>query len=225
MSSESGSVSVWPGYVAAVSCLVLSLLLLAAIVVSLITQLGTLAAAHNETLRQAALKRYESPGEEAAQASQSSPAELSAGAAPARAPTVLKRPGESAAASVELPRQGAQPLVRSAGELRLVFDASLADIPASQFKDLAAALDQIDAPPGGRWQIWAAAPEADALASRTTFKLMLAVRSYMVKAGIAESLMDLRLVPPNAAPERARRGEIVIHVVPQRQLPAAQRSS
>ncbi len=225
MSSESGSVSVWPGYVAAVSCLVLSLLLLAAIVVSLITQLGPLAAAHNETLRQASLKRYQSPGEDPGLAGQSAPSALSAGAAPPRVPAVLKRSGESAAASIALPRQGDPPAAKAAGELRLVFDASLADIPASQFKDLAAALDQIDAPVGGRWQIWAAAPEADALASRTTFKLMLAVRSYMVKAGIAESLMDLRMVPQGAPPERARRGEIVIHVVPQRQLPAGQRSS
>ena len=221
MSSDSGSVSVWPGYVAAVSCLVLSLLLLAAIVVSLITQLGSLAAAYNETLRQASLKRYQSPGEP----SQPAQAEPSAVAAPVRAPMVLKRPGESAVALVESPRQGAQPSVRAVGELRLVFDPALADIPASQLKDLATALEQIDAPPGGRWQIWAAASDADVLASRTTFKLMLAVRSYMVKVGIPESSMDLRLVPLITPTDGARRGEIVIHVVPQRQPPSAQRSS
>ncbi len=50
MSRHKGSVSVWPGYVAAVSSLVLSLLLLAGVLVVAITQIGQVAQEYNDQL-------------------------------------------------------------------------------------------------------------------------------------------------------------------------------
>jgi hypothetical protein len=56
MKVSKNSISVWPGYVAAISCLVLSLLLLSAIIVSVITQIGMIAAAYRNELRSSAIR-------------------------------------------------------------------------------------------------------------------------------------------------------------------------
>ncbi len=56
MRSSIGVVSVWPGYVAAVASLVLSLLLLAGVLVVAITQIGRVVGAYNDQLMVAALE-------------------------------------------------------------------------------------------------------------------------------------------------------------------------
>ena len=56
MSRHKVSISVWPGYVAAVSSLVLSLLLLAGVLVVAITQIGRLVEGYNDQLVVAAIE-------------------------------------------------------------------------------------------------------------------------------------------------------------------------
>ena len=56
MQQHQGSISVWPGYVAAVASLVLSLLLLAGVLVVAITQIGRLVDGYNEQLMVAAIE-------------------------------------------------------------------------------------------------------------------------------------------------------------------------
>ncbi len=56
MQSSRGVASIWPGYVAAVASLVLSLLLLAGVLVVAITQVGRLVGAYNDQLMMAALE-------------------------------------------------------------------------------------------------------------------------------------------------------------------------
>ena len=64
MHQSKGSISVWPGYVAAVASLVLSLLLLAGVLVVAITQIGRLVDGYNDQLMVAAIEDERRVGEE-----------------------------------------------------------------------------------------------------------------------------------------------------------------
>lgn len=193
MNQRAEGFNFWPGYVAAISCLVLGLLLTASIIASLITQLGIIAADYTAALLAASQRR---------------PPEVVAMAPPAPSPVrELPTPGP-APAPVVAPRPVLPP---QANHLTLIFGEQLLEIPAERRPEIAASLRGLLAAPDVRWRIWAAAPQEDLTLRRNTFRLMVAVRSFMASEGIAEPRVELRL---EDGPGTGGPGDIVVRFGP-----------
>jgi hypothetical protein len=200
MKTQATGFNFWPGYVAAISCLVLGLLLVASIVATLISQLGLIGAKYSQALVAEMLRRAQAPVvvEPARPPAAPAPAPVvSLPAAPAPPPVVVPR---DRPALPDLPNY-----------LTLIFGEQLLDIPGEQREDIAQSLRGLTAPPDSRWRIWASAPESDLAQRRNTFRLMVAVRTFLGVQGITESRIELRLEngPVTGAP-----GDIVIRVGP-----------
>ena len=183
---DSGSVNVWPGYVAAISCLVLSLLLLSSIVVVMISQLGQYAQRYNETLVQKAIANKKHRITLSDSQTQAGP-----------------NLGQAA-------EQNSQPQI----QLRLIFASDLIDIPLQQQTEVANSLHKLDSSSNSRWQIWAFVSASDALARHSTFRLMVAVRSFMVSQGISEGHIQLKLWSGDDPVRKVKAGEIAIYLAP-----------
>lgn len=213
MKSETGF-QFWPGYVAAISCLVLGLLLVASVVASLTTQLGLLAADYNAALlaqafRRAAARAEAQAGADVAKvprAAAVAPAVASgsatAAAPPAEAPVVL--PPGPAAPSV-------QPQVPVENHLTLIFGEQVSGIPPERRPEIATALRELTAAPGTSWRVWATAPDGELVRRRSTFRLMVAVRTFLAEQGIPERAVELRLLD---GPVADNPGDIVVRVGP-----------
>lgn len=196
--------SVWPGYVAAIASLVLSLLLLLAILVFALTQVGHLVSAYMQTLLQETLQDVPSQP-----------------VAP-QPPQVQARQGASAPSSRSSPVSPTSPVSRSSSlaagapvrQVRLVFAADLADIPAAQLAEVVSLLRQMQAPSDGSWSIWSPVLSGDALMARSAYRLMWSVRQTLIAQGASEKHIGLQLKPSDTAPPNYDTGEIVVYVAP-----------
>lgn len=187
--------SVWPGYVAAVASLVLSLLLLLAILVFAMTQVGNIVSIYiQENLRITLL------------AERSEPTGASR-LAVAVVPSVTQN---------KPPQPHMQALTPGAPlhQVKLVFGADLGEIPASQMAEVAHAIQHIQAPSDATWLIWSSVLADDALMERATYRLMLVTRKALIGQGIAEAKTDLRLSKSKTPPARYEQGDIVIYFAP-----------
>lgn len=186
--------SVWPGYVAAIASLVLSLLLLLAILVFALTQVGNFVSAYTQELLRETL--------------QSAQSQTSAKALPQPQritrlpPLAVQSPNESVAPGTPL------------RQVRLLFGADLADIPAAQLAEVTAAIKQTQAPDDAPWLIWANVLSGDVLMERSTYRLMLAVRKSLVAQGVSEKQVELQIKTVNTPPPRYQQGEIIIYAAP-----------
>lgn len=187
MHDENRSVNVWPGYVAAISCLVLSLLLLASIVVVMITQLGLYAKRYHETLVQKVIAQTQRQAQSAASRQQS----ISV---------------DSPVVSTSTPKPQRQ--------LRLIFASDLIDIPQQQLASVADSFHQLESTAMPDWQIWAYVNPSDAVAKHNAFRLMVAVRTFMVNQGIANTRIKLQLLSGSEPVDRVKSGEIAIYIAP-----------
>jgi hypothetical protein len=210
MSMEKDSLSVWPGYVAAVSCLVLSLLLLASIVVSMLSQVASISADYNKILLESALKKFIAP--EAV--SKAQPTASATAPATRKQVQVQSNAVPSQTARSQEPRRNMPQALMPIEQLKLVFASDLAKVPPAQQEELVRALTLLAAPIGVKWRVWAIAQEGDERAKRTTFELMASVRGVMARKGFDEAAIDLRLMLQRLAPANAAPGEIVIFVAP-----------
>lgn len=190
--------SVWPGYVAAIASLVLSLLLLLAILVFALTQVGHLVSAYMQTLLQETLQDVPSQP-----------------VAP-QPPQVQARQGASAPSSRSSPVSRSSSLAAGAPvrQVRLVFAADLADIPAAQLAEVVSLLRQMQAPSDGSWSIWSPVLSGDALMARSAYRLMWSVRQTLIAQGASEKHIGLQLKPSDTAPPNYDTGEIVVYVAP-----------
>ena len=206
MKGPTAQFNFWPGYVAAISCLVLGLLLVASIVAALISQLGLIGAKYSAALLAEMLRRVEVPA-----AQQPAPAR-----AAVQAPTV------PAAVPVPPPPAAAVPqppaLPEPPNHVTLIFGEQLLDIPADRRDEINRSLRGLTASADARWRIWAAAPENDLTTRRNTFRLMVAVRTYLGSQGIAESRVELRLEDGAGT---GGPGDIVVRFGPVQAAPAA----
>jgi len=198
MRQQGGAFNFWPGYVAAISCLVLGLLLTASIIASLITQLGFIAADYTAKLLAMTQRVAVEP-----------PARPPA-AAPV-APAVRVEPPPMAGPA-PLPAPAPRPILPpQANHLTLIFGDQLFEIPARHRLEIAQALRGLPAAPDARWRIWASAPEDQLAQRRNTFRLMVAVRSFLAAEGIAEARVELRL---EDGPGTGGPGDIVVRLGP-----------
>ena len=180
---------------AAVASLVLSLLLLLAILVFAMTQVGSLVSAYmKEILRADPLL-----------VAQLKPSDR---VAPERVPTPAPIP-KSQPPEPENIKPGTP--VR---QIKLVFGANVSEVPASQRMEVIAAIQQIQGPLDGAWLIWATTLASDELMERTVYRLMLSVRKIFLDQGVTEKQVELRLQKSNTPPPGYAQGEIVVHIAP-----------
>ena len=197
MRQQGATFNFWPGYVAAISCLVLGLLLTASIIASLITQLGFIAADYAAKLL--ALSQRVVVEQPARQA----PAVPSALARVLPAPVPGPLPPPPSETRPVLPPQ--------ANHLTLIFGDQLFEIPARDRPEIAQALRGLSAAPDARWRIWASAPQEPLAQRRNTFRLMVVVRTFLAAEGIPESRVELRL---EDGPGAGGPGDIVVKLGP-----------
>ena len=193
MSATQNVPSVWPGYVAAIASLVLSLLLLLAILVFALTQVGNLVSAYMQELLRDSLK-----------AEQTYPKSSAKGGSQSQ-----RLPGPPPELSQEAVGPGT-PM----RQLRLIFAAELADIPANQMGELVASIKQMQAPEDANWLIWSDVLSSDTVMERSAYRLMLVVRKALMTQGVSEKQIELQIKTTKTLPLRYSQGEIVIYVAP-----------
>ncbi len=193
MSATQNVPSVWPGYVAAIASLVLSLLLLLAILVFALTQVGNLVSAYMQELLRTSLQTEQSPPK---------PVVKRLSLTNPQSPLPTDVPSEAVAPGTPM------------RQLRLIFAADVADIPAGQVAELVASIKQMQAPTDTDWSIWSNVLSSDPVMERSAYRLMLILRKTLIAQGVSEKQIDLKLKPKKALPPRFAQGEIVIHVAP-----------
>lgn len=189
--------AIWPGYVAAIASLVLSLLLLLAILVFAMTQVGNMVTKYTEQLMHAALQQ-----------------EADIKAAPVPQVAAPKPEVKQANRKPLPPAPPGTPLK----QIRFVFEARLASIPPAQASEAATAIRELAAPSGTRWLITAFTPVDDATTERSTYRLMLAVRRTLVETGVSEALIDMRLDRNTTRTPEQKAGVIAITLAPMHAL-------
>lgn len=213
MKSESGF-QFWPGYVAAISCLVLGLLLVASVVASLTTQLGFIAADYNaallaQALRSAAARAEAQAGAEAVAVVVARPAP--AATAPPGAPALMAPPEAPAAPPPGPTPAPSEPALPVENHLTLIFGEQVTGIPPARRAEIAAALRELSVATGSPWRVWAAAPDGELARRRSTFRLMVSVRTFLAEQGIPEREVELRLLD---GPVAGNPGDIIVRVGP-----------
>ncbi len=191
--------SVWPGYVAAIASLVLSLLLLLAILVFALTQVGNLVSNYREAIMKAVL---------AAERFRTSDVDQ---------PMLEENPSPK---RQEITRPPApKPLKPIAPEntshqITLIFSEGLADIPEQDKVRLESAIQKTPTGDESHWRIWATTYANDPLMERATFLLMVAARRTLVAQGISEKRIELQINKSETTPANYLVGEIIVNVAP-----------
>lgn len=157
--------SVWPGYVAAIASLVLSLLLLLAILVFALTQVGNLVSNYREAIMKAVLAAEKFHTSEVVQ--------------PVKKETRTRKSQASTRPPAPHTLKSIEP-ENTAYQITLIFSEGLADIPEQDRLLLESVIQKT--PMGGEsnWRIWSTTYVNDPLMERVTFLLMLAIRSTLV---------------------------------------------
>ena len=198
MKSSSGTSTVWPGYVAAIASLVLSLLLLLAILVFAMTQVGNIVSKYsNEIMRSVFLK------------------EIDKNATNKYENKTTKKLNSARDEESEIKKKSPFFSDRTAlSQIDLVFGPGLFEIPSGQVRDLISLIKKTEAPEGAQWKIWASTLENDALSERATFRLMLSIRRVLIEQGIKEKNIDVELKKSATILPGYNRGEIIINLAP-----------
>lgn len=192
MKSSNDSLSVWPGYVAAIASLVLSMLLLLAVLVFAMTQVGGIVAKYSDEIMHSALNEVKN-----------------------RPLEKMPPPTLGAKKARSVARGGA--FVESGTPLRQIklrFQRGLSGIPDRQIEQLVASIKKTQAPMGVKWKIWAFFPKGDVVLERLTFNLMLSVRGELSGFGIKENDVDLSLIESGVHLAGYKEGEIIINLAP-----------
>lgn len=101
-------------------------------------------------------------------------------------------------------------------EVVLIFGGDANDIAEEKRQAIADALRDLAAAPQARWSIVASAPASDRVARRSTFRLMVVARNFVVSQGISESRIEMRLEDGPVATGPAPEGSIIVRIVPSR---------
>ncbi len=191
--------SVWPGYVAAIASLVLSLLLLLAILVFALTQVGNLVSNYREAIMKAVLAAEKFHTSEVVQ--------------PVKKETRTRKSQASTRPPAPHTLKSIEP-ENTAYQITLIFSEGLADIPEQDRLLLESVIQKT--PMGGEsnWRIWSTTYVNDPLMERVTFLLMLAIRRTLVTQGIAEKRIELQIFKSETAPTNYSLGEIIVNVAP-----------
>jgi hypothetical protein len=199
MKLEKNAPSVWPGYVAAIASLVLSLLLLLAILVFALTQVGNLVSNYREAIMKAVLDAERFRTSDMDQ-------------------PMLKVNTSSKRQEVTQPQapKPSKPIAseNNSHQITLIFSEGLADIPEQDKVRLESAIQKNSTGDESHWRIWATSYANDPLMERATFLLMVAARRTLVAQGISEKRIDLEILKSETTPLNYLAGEIIVNVAP-----------
>lgn len=185
--------SIWPGYVAAIASLVLSLLLLLAILVFALTQVGNIVTQYTQEILRNTLT-----------AKQSKPL------APVKASM------NAATAEIRTTPETTEPIASGAPlrQIKLIFGVNLSEIPASQLGEVINSLKQMQAPENVAWRIWTTTLASDSVMERSAYRLLLSARKTLIDQGVQEKRIELRIDKSNNPPPGYQQGDIIIHIAP-----------
>lgn len=189
--------SIWPGYVAAIASLVLSLLLLLAILVFALTQIGNLVSRFRADIVRGLLEAESQSGENLQSKETASAVQV----APIR-PELFDQKGTN---------QTNQPVLR---QIKLIFSSGLAEIPASYRSVVANAIQGAQHSTDLGWQIRATVLPQDLIMQRATYQLMLSVRQALVAQMYSEKRITLRLEQSGDMPPGYQLGEVIVVLTP-----------
>jgi len=226
-----GSASVWPGYVAAVASLLLSLLLLAGVLVVAISQIGRVVGSYNRQLLSEVIddeRRGQQIDEldrraqvlNMARAATPAPRPVPVPAlAPATAPErsrelaldaqLRQKAAELTAAQSDWARLDAQArqlslaaaLTGTSKVVRITFGAGAQGLEEQAVQALRTALGAQDLNAQRRWLIEAGAKGLNVVANREVFRLMLSLRSQLQEMGLPAERVRLVLDPQRSPQE------------------------
>lgn len=223
---------VWPGYVAAVASLVLSLLLLLAILMVAIVRGQDMVKQQryekvtgrkvvndvdpssrlNKELGQEAKQAVPVASSMQAQASApispliSASASVAAVAKGLPANPVPAKPVPKMLAEVNAHRMGAL-------HLRLIFEAGAASLQKAHLSKMADAIRQQQVDESATWVVSVQVPATDPVYERAAYSLMLSVRSALLDQGAEEANIRLQLRHSPTPPSGYKKGEITVHAI------------
>lgn len=243
MDLPKGSVSVWPGYVAAVASLLLSLLLLSGVLVVSMSQVSRLVGAYNQQLlvaiaederRQAELVQTRSALHQ--QDKLSAPAETPKPQASLEALQSQLQLQSAELAKAEAQALNMQEQMRQLAVLtapagvfktyRLTFGAGAQGLDAAAIKSLAAAMGPDELSGGTAWLMQAGVKGTSAAARREVYRLMLGLRGQLRELGVKPDQVSLVLSQERTASEVAgvdQGGDVVIVLQASRDAAKAQK--
>lgn len=197
-----GVPSVWPGYVAAVASLVLSLLLLLAILVFAMGQVGNMVARYKPQILRETLQDEIGPP----------PAAPVAGAVRASGQEPASAPAPAPAAPA--PQTAKAGVHKALQEIRLVFEAGVSELAGQDLEEFRQAFEQLRRTGDSAWLITASVYEGDSVNEKNTFRLMLQIRKALTDAGLEPLRVSLRLRKTADMPPGRERGEIAVVIRP-----------
>ncbi|PUE41683.1 hypothetical protein [Limnohabitans sp. Bal53] len=200
-----GVPSVWPGYVAAVASLVLSLLLLLAILVFAMTQIENLVARYEQQLLRASLEQ---------EVDASKKDELRAPTptvpAPAPAPVLPKPTAEKPQAKDRVEAKTSKTDATLPDQIRLIFEAGVGDLSPEAAQELATLMARLKSDKPLYWVIQASTVAADPVMEKTSYRLIMKVNQLLRQQGVDEKRIQVRLQKSNVPPRGYADGEIVV---------------
>jgi hypothetical protein len=198
-----GVPSVWPGYVAAVASLVLSLLLLLAILVFAMTQIENLVARYEQELLRASLQQELDAGKKDETKAPTTPV-------PAPAPVLPKPTAEKPQAKDSVVAKTSKTDATLPDQIRLIFEAGVGDVSPQAAQELASVIARLKSDKPLYWVIQASTVASDPVMEKTSYRLIMKVNQLLRQQGVDEKRIQVRLQKSNVLPKGYADGEIVV---------------
>lgn len=198
-----GVPSVWPGYVAAVASLVLSLLLLLAILVFAMTQIENLVARYEQQLLRASLEQEVEAGKKDELRAPTPPV-------PAPAPVLPKPTAEKPQAKDRVEAKTSKTDATLPDQIRLIFEAGVGDLSPEAAQELATLMARLKSDKPLYWVIQASTVAADPVMEKTSYRLIMKVNQLLRQQGVDEKRIQVRLQKSTVPPRGYADGEIVV---------------
>lgn len=203
--------SIWPGYVAAVASLVLSLLLLLAILVFAMTQVGSIVSNYMQEVVKNSWLAEQAQAALAAQPVIARPRPSAPAPRPVFPDAPVNAPALTRAQTHEAVPASSRPVARS---IQLVFSPHVDSLTTAQRQQLANAIKQLNAPENSKWQITSTVLESDPLMEKTSYRMLLLSREVLLAQAVSAQNIQVQLVPSEVPPPGYQRGETVVRLVP-----------
>jgi hypothetical protein len=197
--------SVWPGYVAAVASLVLSLLLLLAILVFAMTQIENLVARYEQQILRASLQQEVDTGKTDEIRAPKPPVPL-----PVPVPVLPKPVDEKPQAKDSVVAKTSKTDTALPDQIRLIFEAGVGDVSAQAAQELASVIARLKSDKPLYWVIQASTLASDPVMEKTSYRLIMKVNQLLRQQGIDEKRIQVRLQKSHVLPKGYADGEIVV---------------
>ena len=206
MKTSNNFPSVWPGYVAAVASLVLSLLLLLAILMVAIVRGQGMVKQRYEEITSLALSERVEQKRSSLNSLNMKDAVAVAHAGSSQQMPIPSKPITGSDSEINPYRKGAL-------HLSLIFETGASSLPNDQLLEIVAAMHRQQVRANTPWVLSVQVPEFDPVFERAAYNLMLLVRSALLEKGVSVKDIRLQIQRTKKSPPGYEKGEITIHAV------------